>query len=75
MLRLPRSKDGETEIVIFGKNITVYTKTQVDNYETTRTYQRVFVEDGNHGNGGWEVHGLTFEEVVQLVDKHIKESK
>lgn len=72
MLRLPRSNDREKDIVIFGKNITVFTKTQVDNYETTRTYQRVFVEDGNHGNGGWEVHGLDFEQVVKLVEEHCK---
>ena len=72
MLRLPRSLDGKTEIVIFGKNITVYTRAQVDNYETTKIYQRVFVEDGNHGNGGWEVHGLDFEQVIKLVEEHCK---
>jgi hypothetical protein len=75
MLRLPRSSNGETEVVIFGTNLTVYTRNQCYGSEPPKTHQRVFVEDGNHGNGGWEVHGLTFEEVVQLVDKHIKESK
>ena len=69
MLRLPRSFDGETEIVIFGKNITVYTKKLFVN---DKIYQRVFVEDGNHGNGGWEVHGLNFEQVVKLVEEHCK---
>ena len=75
MLRLPRSKNGNpTEVVIFGTNITIYTRDQfVDSDSSIR--KRIFVEDGNHGNGGWEVYGLTFEEVVQLVDKHIKESK
>jgi hypothetical protein len=74
MLRLPRSKNGNTEVVIFGTNITIYTRDQfVDSDSSIR--KRIFVEDGNHGNGGWEVHELTFEEVVQLVDKHIKESK
>lgn len=69
MLRLPRSNDGETEVVIFGKNITVCTKKQFVN---DKIYQRVFVEDGNHGNGGWEVHGLNFEQVVKLVEEHCK---
>jgi hypothetical protein len=70
MLRLPRSNDGETEIVIFGKNITVYTRNQLD--LNNKIYQRIFVEDGNHGNGGWEVHGLNFEQVVKLVEEHCK---
>ena len=72
MLRLPRSNDGKTEVVIFGKNITVYTRMQYVDSELPRSYLRIFVEDGNHGNGGWEVHGLDFEQVIKLVEEHCK---
>jgi hypothetical protein len=72
MLRLPCSFDGKTEIVIFGKNITVYTKNQYYYSEPPKVYQRVFVEDGNHGNGGWEVNGLDFEQVIKLIEEHCK---
>ena len=74
MLRLPISSDGKREVAIFGKNITVHkTGKYFERYNEPDFYQEsVYVEDGHHGNGGWLVVGLTFDEVVKLVEEHCK---
>lgn len=72
MIRLPLGNDRE--VCIFGKNISVHKSlvrrtTPRGDGEDIYVDEIVRVEDGTHGNGGWETT-LRYEDVIDLVRLH-----
>lgn len=73
MLRLPLV--GGSEVAIFGKNLTVVKSIERKHSNPDgdiTTYETVRVEDGLHGNGGWQIR-LPFDLVLERVKKHLEE--
>ena len=74
MLRLPLV--GGSDVVIFGKDITV-SRSFEKKYPNTddgfpSTIESVKLHDGHHNNGGWHIK-LPFDLVLERVKKHLEE--
>lgn len=72
MIRLPLGNNRE--VCIFGKNISVhrsYVRKVIPKGDGEDMYMEeiVKVEDGTHGNGGWETT-LRYEDAIDLIRLH-----